>query len=88
MSVPLLLLLLPLSPLIGWLIGAKVKGRPLAGVLWGLLGPPGWVVVLLAYGGAVRCPNCAKMTPDFPAPKVPAGASFPHLRCRRCGGIV
>lgn len=89
MSLPILLLLYPLCPLLGWLIGAKVKGRPVHGFAWGaLLGPPGWLVVLLFYGSAVRCPNCAGMTPYAPPPAVPEGASFPHLRCRRCGGIV
>jgi hypothetical protein len=80
--------LYPLCPFVGWAIGALVKGRPVAGLVWGMLGPPGWLVVLLFYGGALRCPNCASMTPYVPPPDVPPGASFPHLRCRRCGGIV
>lgn len=88
MSALVLAFLYPLCPLIGWAIGAQVKGRPVAGLLWGMTGPPGWLVVLLFYGSAVRCPNCAGMTPYAPPPAVPEGASFPHLRCRRCGGIV
>jgi hypothetical protein len=72
--------LAPLCPLIGWVIGAKVKGRPLAGFLWGLIGPPGWLVVLLFYGGTVRCQDCGQMTPSAAAQDLPA-----HLFCRRCG---
>ena len=83
MAVSWIFLLYPLCPLLGWLIGARVKGRPLLGFVWGAaLGPPGWLVVLLFYGGAIRCPSCASMTPY--APPLPGAP----LLCRRCDGLV
>ena len=40
----------------GFLIGAK-KGRPLAGLLWGMvLGPIGWLVVWLGPTVEVKAP--------------------------------
>ncbi|HEU4663713.1 MAG TPA: hypothetical protein VFS55_06765 [Dokdonella sp.] len=54
---------------IGW-----VRGRWLAGLLWGAaLGPIGWVVVLLSKSGLVECPECGK-------------GNVPRAKaCRHCG---
>lgn len=58
---------------IGAAIG-YVKGRWLAGLVWGAaLGPIGWVVAVLMRSGLVECPECA-------------ARNQPHARrCRRCG---
>jgi hypothetical protein len=75
--------------LVGWLIGNFVKGRPIAGLVWGLvLGPPGWLVLLMLYPGAIPCPHCGRKTPWAAAPETPPGAGHPHLRCRRCRGLI
>lgn len=55
--------------LVGW-----VRGRWLAGLLWGAaLGPIGWLVVLLSKSGLVECPECGK-------------GNVPRAKaCRHCG---
>lgn len=58
---------------VGALVGS-VKGRWLAGLIWGaLLGPIGWLIVALSKSGFVECPECGR--PNAPAAKV----------CRHCG---
>lgn len=55
--------------LIGW-----IKGRWLAGLVWGLvLGPIGWLVVALLPSGMQECPECGRR--NQPGAKV----------CRHCG---
>lgn len=58
---------------VGALIGEKLRARRTAGALLGLLGPIGWVVVLLFEDHRPRCPECR-------APMA-QGAR----RCARCG---
>lgn len=59
--------------LIGYAIG-KSKGRPGAGFVWGLLlGPIGWLVILVAGDFRRKCPECLGAVPD--------GAR----RCGHCG---
>jgi ribosomal protein L32 len=54
---------------IGW-----VKGRWLAGLIWGAaLGPIGWVVIALSKSTMVECPACGRR--NQPAAKV----------CQYCG---
>ena len=63
-----------LMGLIGLCLG-RYKSRPGAGFLLGLLlGPLGWLLILLFESGARKCPKC------FGA--VHSQAS----RCRHCGG--
>ncbi|HVV95848.1 MAG TPA: hypothetical protein VHC92_01775, partial [Rhodanobacteraceae bacterium] len=43
-----------IGALIGW-----IKGRWLAGLIWGAaLGPIGWIVVALSKSGLRECPEC------------------------------
>ena len=57
----------------GALIGLA-RGRWLAGLLWGaVLGPIGWLVILLTRPNRVECPACSRGNP-------PAART-----CRHCG---
>jgi hypothetical protein len=55
---------------VGWLISAVVgaiignnKGRPAAGAIYGLLlGPLGWIVILIAPDVRPKCPECGGTT--------------------------
>ncbi|MBN8726212.1 MAG: hypothetical protein J0H15_00725 [Xanthomonadales bacterium] len=59
--------------LVGALIGLA-RGRWLAGLLWGaVLGPIGWLVMLLSRPNRIECPACSRGNP----PNVKA--------CRHCG---
>lgn len=62
-----------LCAVIGALLG-MAKGRWLWGLVWGaVLGPIGWIIVLLSSAVQSPCPECAKPNP-------------PRLkRCRHCG---
>ncbi|MEO7200180.1 MAG: hypothetical protein ABIY56_08200 [Dokdonella sp.] len=41
---------------IGW-----VKGRTMAGLLWGVvLGPLGWLIIALSRSNLVECPQCSR----------------------------
>ena len=59
------------------LIGAAlgwIKGRPLAGLIWGLaLGPIGWIVILLSKSKLPECPECGRPNSDR------------ARTCRHCG---
>jgi len=58
---------------VGALIGLA-RGRWLAGLGWGaVLGPIGWLVMLLSRSGFVECPACSRGNP-------PAARA-----CRHCG---
>lgn len=58
-----------IGAMIGW-----VKGRWVAGLLWGAaLGPIGWVVIALSRSGLGECPECGRR--NQPDAKV----------CRYCG---
>lgn len=58
---------------IGALLGLA-KGRWLAGLVWGaVLGPIGWLVIVLSKSGLVECPDCGRG--NGPDAKV----------CRQCG---
>ena len=77
------------------LLGAwagSVKGRPIAGIILGLLlGPLGVAACLaLPHAGNMRCPSCGKRTRWVPrsSGSRPPGGSEPHLRCSRCGEII
>lgn len=62
-----------ICPLIGGLIGIQ-RRRFLSGVVWGLiLGPIGWLLVLLLADCRPKCPECKSPLND--------GAT----RCHRCG---
>lgn len=57
----------------GWLIG-WIKGRVVAGIVWGaLLGPIGWLIVALSKSRLPICPECGKGNPDN------------ARACRHCG---
>lgn len=59
--------------LIGALLGVA-KGRWLAGLVWGaVLGPIGWIVIVLSKTGFAECPECSRG--NMPNAKV----------CRHCG---
>ena len=46
------------SAVVGAIIG-NTKGRPTAGALWSmLLGPLGWLVILIAPDVRPKCPEC------------------------------
>ena len=65
---------------IGALIGQR-KGRPLAGLWWGLLlGPIGWLLVYLGpdlnQPKAVTCPFCGGALPVNQA------------KCNHCGNVI
>jgi hypothetical protein len=69
---------------VGWLISAVVgaiigstKGRPTAGGVWGLLlGPIGWIVILIAPDTRPKCPECGGTTVR--------GAR----KCQNCGSVL
>ena len=58
---------------VGALIGLA-RGRWLAGLVWGaVLGPIGWLVIVLARPNLVECPACSR-------------GNLPNARaCRHCG---
>lgn len=65
---------------IGVLIGQR-KGRPLAGMVWGmLLGPFGWLLMaLLPHSGAAKrraCPHCGGVV------------ALEQTRCNHCGNAI
>ena len=59
--------------LVGLVIG-YVRGRAMAGLIWGAaLGPIGWAVVLLSKSGLIECPDCGR-------------GNVPRAKaCRHCG---
>lgn len=73
----ILVLIAVTSAGIGAIIGQK-KNRPGAGIFWGfLLGPIGWVIVLLGpHAGFIKCPHC--------------GGEIPHRQatCAHCNKPV
>jgi hypothetical protein len=80
------------STAIAGFVGAR-RDRPIVGVLIGLLfGPLGAVAVfILPFGGNMTCPSCGRRTVYAPMPagwSEGSGASYPHLRCRRCAAII
>lgn len=80
------------STLIGGWLGSR-RDRPLMGALLGLaLGPVGWLVArFVPFAGDMTCPSCGRRTWFAPMPRGwtgGSGASYPHLRCRRCGEII
>lgn len=81
-----------MSALIAWWAGAR-RDRALIGVVLGaLLGPVGAIAAFFVpYGGDMVCPACGKRTTWAPMPPgwtPDSGASYPHLRCKRCGEII
>lgn len=65
---------------LGWLIGQR-KGRPMAGLFWGMvLGPIGWLLILLGPSGqdlnSAPCPHCGKAT------------TIGKAICEQCGQAV
>lgn len=65
-----------LGAVVGGLIG-NIKGRPLAGAIWGFfLGPIGWVVILVAPDIRPTCPECRGVVVD--------GAR----KCQNCGTVL
>lgn len=58
---------------VGALIGEKLRNRRTAGALLGLLGPIGWLLVLLFEDHRRRCPECR--SPVLPGAR----------RCAKCG---
>lgn len=68
-AIGLTLLFTAIGGLIGWL-----RGRPIAGLVWGAaLGPIGWLVVALLPARTIDCPECAH--PNHTGAK----------RCGHCG---
>jgi len=66
-----------INGLVGYAIGQRA-GRGLAGILWGvLLGPIGWVVILIAGGSGPKCPRCQGVLP-----------SAEVRACKHCGAII
>ena len=60
----------------GWLLG-RFKDRPLAGAIWGvLLGPIGWVIIVLGPKGRTPCPYCG------------ASLTLRQARCGACGAAM
>ena len=54
-------LIIAINALIGWAIG-KAKQREGAGILYGLLlGPLGWIVLMLFPSAGQKCPHCGGM---------------------------
>ncbi len=67
---------------VGSLIGEKARGRKVAGAWLGLLGPLGWVLVLLFEDHRRKCPACRSAV-DPKATKCPRCASdLPLARSR------
>lgn len=64
---------LAISLAIGGVLGEKLKGQQRAGTLLGLLGPIGWICVILLTDKRAKCPACkSALNP---------GAT----KCARCG---
>lgn len=70
--VAVILILAFVGAAVGFLLG-RVKGRPGAGTLWGLLGPIGWLVVAQGSDLRPKCASCGGV--------VIAGAA----KCLHCG---
>jgi hypothetical protein len=77
MDVPYIATIWIASALIGGLIGNRKK-QVASGVIWGLLlGPLGWVVVLLLPSRGPRCSECGGVLPSSKVAK-----------CMHCGSDV
>lgn len=62
--------------LIGCAIG-QINGRPAAGFLWGLLlGPIGWLIVIIGPNMKPKCPECGGIVVE--------GAR----KCKNCGSAL
>lgn len=89
---------LSISAVVGYLLGDR-KGKPIRGAILGfLLGPLGWLLVLISpddsptcpyckgkvVAGASRCKNCGSRIPRCPACNARVG-TVRLRRCKKCG---
>jgi hypothetical protein len=69
----------------GWLLG-RFKERPLAGAVLGvLLGPIGWLILLLGPRGTTPCPYCGATLKLWQARCGACGASMTWIRGKPLG---
>lgn len=87
--------IIAINVLVGWLIG-KSKQREGAGILYGLLlGPLGWIVMILFPSAGMKCPHCGGIAKKgcsvcchcgrdlFPHPK-----REPKVACPICSKVI